>query len=114
MSKPAEVLSSVVWLTVSGEATSKNQPREQGPKWTPILRTTREQLGCVLVKSLQWCPTLWDPVDCSQQAPLSMGFSGQEYWMEWVAMPSSRGSSRPRDWTCIFYVSWIGKHALYH
>ena len=28
----------------------------------------------------QACPTLCDPVDCSPQAPLSMGFSRQEYW----------------------------------
>ena len=26
------------------------------------------------------CPTLCDPVDCSPPAPLSMGFSRQEYW----------------------------------
>ena len=26
------------------------------------------------------CLTLCDPVDCSCQAPLSMGFSRQEYW----------------------------------
>ena len=32
-------------------------------------------------KSLQSCPTLCDPMDCTAlQAPLSMGFSGQEYW----------------------------------
>ena len=29
-------------------------------------------------KSLQSCPTLCDPMDCSQP-PLSMGFSRQEY-----------------------------------
>ena len=28
----------------------------------------------------QSCLTLCDPVDCSRQAPLSMGFSRQEYW----------------------------------
>ena len=28
----------------------------------------------------QSCPTLCDPVDCSHQAPPSMGFSRQEYW----------------------------------
>ena len=33
-------------------------------------------------KSLQLCPTLCDPVDCVHQAPLSMGFSRQEYWSE--------------------------------
>ena len=28
--------------------------------------------------------------------------------LEWVAMPSSRGSSQPRDWTCVSYVSGTG------
>ena len=29
---------------------------------------------------LQLCPTLCDPMDCSRQAPPSVGFSRQEYW----------------------------------
>ena len=33
-------------------------------------------------KSLQSCLTVCDPMDCSLQAPLSMGFSRQEYWSE--------------------------------
>ena len=28
----------------------------------------------------QWCPALCDPMDCSPQGSLSMGFSRQEYW----------------------------------
>ena len=36
--------------------------------------------ACMRAKSLQSCPTLCDPMDCSPQAPLSMGFSRQEYW----------------------------------
>ena len=28
----------------------------------------------------QSCPTLCNPLDCTHQAPLSMGFSRQEYW----------------------------------
>ena len=28
----------------------------------------------------QLCPTLCDPMDCTHQAPLCMGFSRQEYW----------------------------------
>ena len=31
-------------------------------------------------KLLQLCPTVCDPVDCSHQAPLSVGFSRQKYW----------------------------------
>ena len=53
-------------------------------------------------KSLQSCPTLCDPMDC--QLP---GCSGhgilQLKILEWVVMPPSRGSSRPRDRT---HVSW--------
>ena len=33
--------------------------------------------------------------------------------LEWVAMPSSLGSSQPRDQTCISYVSCIGRQVLY-
>ena len=42
------------------------------------------------------CLTLCDPMDCSPQVPLSMGIF-QAKILEWVAMPSSRGSSHPRD-----------------
>ena len=31
-------------------------------------------------QSLQSCPTLCDPLDCSSPAPPSMGFPRQEYW----------------------------------
>ena len=34
----------------------------------------------MLAKLLPSCLTLRDPVDCSPQASLSMGFSRQEYW----------------------------------
>ena len=39
---------------------------------------------------LQLCSTLCDPMDVAQQAPLSMGFSRQEYWRELPCPP-------PRD-----------------
>ena len=39
------------------------------------------------------------PWTVAHQAPLSMGSSRQEYWSGWVAIPFSRGSSRPRDRT---------------
>ena len=34
--------------------------------------------------------------------------------LEWVAMPSSEGSSRPWDQNCVSYVSCIGRRILYH
>ena len=33
---------------------------------------------------------------------------------ELVTISYSRGSSWPRDWTCVSCVSWIGRHILYH
>ena len=36
---------------------------------------------CVHAKSLQSCPTFFNPMDyIAHQAPLSIGFSRQEYW----------------------------------
>ena len=49
------------------------------------------------------CLTLCDPMDCSLQAPLSMGIL-QARILQWVAMPSSRGSSWPRDWTRVSFA----------
>ena len=54
--------------------------------------------------------TLWIVV---HQAPLSMGFSRQEYWNR-VAISSSRGSSRLRDWTRISWVSYITDRFFIH
>ena len=53
------------------------------------------------------------PWTVAHQAPLSMGSSRQEL-LERVAMPSSRGSSRPRGQICICCVSCIGRWVLYH
>ena len=46
------------------------------------------------------------------QASLAMGIL-QTRILEWVAMTSSKGSSRPRDQTCISYISCIGRQVLY-
>ena len=53
------------------------------------------------------------PWTVAWQAPLSMGIL-QARIQEWVAMPSSRGSSQPRDGTCVSYVSCVGRQVLYH
>ena len=39
-----------------------------------------------------------DPIEIADQTPLSIGIL-QARILEWVAMPSSRGSSQSRDWT---------------
>ena len=51
-------------------------------------------------KSLQLCPNLCDPMHCSPPGCVVHGVL-QERMLEWVTMPSSRGSSQPRDRTLI-------------
>ena len=54
-------------------------------------------------KSLQSCLSLCDPVDCSPPSSSVYGIP-QAWILEWVAMPSSRGSSWPRDRTHISHI----------
>ena len=66
---------------------------------------------CVLsCFSYVWlCVTQWT---VALQAPVSMRIL-QARIVQWVAMPSSRGSSLPRDGTWISYVSCIRRQVLY-
>ena len=49
---------------------------------------------CVHAKSLQSCPTLFNPMDCSPPGPLSMGFSRQEHGSG-LPLPSPGGLPSP-------------------
>ena len=65
----------------------------------------------------QSCLTLCNPLDCSPPGSSVHGML-QARILEWVAMPSSRGSSQPRDWTqvsCIagrFFTIWMTREAI--
>ena len=63
-------------------------------------------------KSLQSCLTFWDPIDCSSPGASVRGIL-QTRIVEWVAMPSSRGSSRPRNQTCVSYGFSTGRGTIY-
>ena len=56
------------------------------------------------VQLLQLCQTLCNPLDCT---PPGFSVHGilQARILEWVAMPSSRGSSQPRDRIHISFIS---------
>ena len=56
-------------------------------------------------KSLSHVRPFVTPQTVACQAPLSTGFSRQEYVLEWAAMPSSRASSRPRDRTQVTRIA---------
>ena len=62
-------------------------------------------------KSLQLCPTLCNPMDSPGS---SVHGILQARILEWVVMPSTRGSSQPKDQTHASYVSCIGKQVVYH
>ena len=58
---------------------------------------------CMCVKSLQSCLSLCDPMDCSRQAPLSMGFPRQKYWSGLPCPPPGdlpHPGIKPRSPTC--------------
>ena len=54
----------------------------------------------------QSCPTLCDPVDCCLPVPSILGILWARI-QEWVAIPSSRGSSQPRYQTHVSCISCI-------
>ena len=59
----------------------------------------------------QSCPIFATSWTAACQAPLSLGFF-QARILEWVAIPFSRGSSRPRDRTHVSCISC--RQVLYH
>ena len=62
---------------------------------------------------LQSCQLFVDPMVCSPPASSVHGIL-QAGLLEWVAMPSSRGWSQPRDRTWVSYVFYIGRQVLYN
>ena len=75
--------------------------------------------GCCAVLCLvaQSCPTLCDPMDCSPPGSSVRGIL-QARILEWVATPSSRGSSPPRDRTHVsgiaggFSTVWVTRKVI--
>ena len=65
----------------------------------------------VCIKSLQLCLILCDPMGCSLPGSSVHGIL-QARTLDWVVLPFSRGSARPRDQTHISYVSCTGRWAL--
>ena len=68
-------------------------------------------MKCVQVLVTHLCPTLCNSMDCSPPGSSVHGIL-QARILEWVAIPFSRGPSRPRDWTQVsqtagrFFTIW--------
>ena len=74
------------------------QMRKLGHRENNFPKST--QLGnglCASAKLLQSCLTLCNPMDCNPPGSSVYGILQAEI-LEWVAMPSSRRSSWPREW----------------
>ena len=71
------------------------------PRLFPVSRVVVQSLSRVQLFATSWA--------VARQAPLSMGFPGQEYWSG-LPFYFSRASSQPRDRPC---VSCTGRLILY-
>ena len=104
------------WLSPWGVGgTQRVELRVANASFSPTMHRGPHSKGCACVsaKSLQSCLTLCDPTDWSPPGS-SLHEILQTRVLEWAAMPSSRGSSQPRDRTHVSYVSCIGRWVLYH
>ena len=81
-----------------GERITWKDQKEQTQKLVVFSRFSHVHLSATLRTAAHQAPPPWDS-------------SGKN--MEWVAMPSSRGSSRLRDWACVSCFSCTGRQVLY-
>ena len=85
-----------------------------------FVSSSRAQIKTLLVKKrskskvlvTQSYPTLCDPMDCSPPGSSVHGIL-QARTLEWGAVPSSMGYSRPRDQTCVSQVSYAGQEGFF-
>ena len=89
------------------------QDERQLSEWEKIIASESE------TEVAQSCPTLSDPMDCSLPGSSVHGIL-QTIVLEWIAIPFSRGSSRPGDWTwvsCIVdrrFTVWATREVLFN
>ena len=78
-----------------------------------LMQSALQTLSCLILSCCfvsQFCLTLCDPMDYSPPGSSVHGIL-QARTLEWVVMPSCRGSSRPRNRT---RISCTGRQVLYH
>ena len=103
-------------VSVRAVVTLKGYQLRQVPDTVPNSKCELSSFlpACLVTQS---CPTPCDPMDCSPSGSSVHGIV-QARILEWVTIPFSRGSSRPRDGTrvfCIagwFFTVWATREAL--
>ena len=93
------------WTLLKGLNSSRSNEVKYRDFYFQKAKTYRIYVHGCLVASV-----MSDPMDCSQPGFSVHGIL-QARILEWVAIPSSRGSSWPRDWTgdsmFLTFVSWF-------
>ena len=103
----------VIWSNLS---IRKNRTGHRGFDFQRVNKPTEAVSGKVFATVLycclvtESCPAVCDPMDCSPPGSSVHGIL-QESVLEWVARPSSRGSSHSTDQT---YSSCFGEWILHH
>ena len=69
-----------------------------------MLRIWAQWKKKVTLLGVQLCPTLCDPMNCSSQGSSGHGIV-QARVLEWVAIPFSRESSKPRDRSWVSHIA---------
>ena len=89
-----------VWLSATPQTAAHQAPLSLGfsrqEQWSGLPFPL--PIACMHAKSLQLYPVFCHPLDCSPPSSSVPGIL-QARILEWVAMPSCRGSSQPRDQT---------------
>ena len=84
-------------------------------KWfTRLLKPEKLHVVCVCKRAcaLNYVRLFVTPWTAAHQAPLSIGFSRQEYWSR-LPFPSPGKCSWPRNQICVSCISCIGRWVLY-
>ena len=101
----------IPWIEEPGGLQSMGSQRV-GHDWAANTHRTDHETPCICAKSLQSRPTLCNPVYCNPPGSSVHGIL-QARILEWVAVPSSQASTRPRDWTHISFIACIGRQIVY-
>ena len=102
----------------SGSADQRENREGEGVRTVSGLKGERKlSWAWTWVKDAQSCLTLFEPMDYSLPGSSVHGIL-QAWILEWVAIPFSRGSSQPRNWTWVFctagrfFTIWATREAL--
>ena len=105
-----------IWF-MSDCSRQNNAPRKDAHVQIPGACECHVTWLCCVCLVTQLCLTACDSMDYSLPGSSIHGIL-QARTLEWVAMPFSRGSSQPRDWTqvshnpCRYFTVWATREAL--